>query len=611
MAIKIYKKHWLVLVAIALVALSVILLPQRLDEDKLQDLWEQGNYPAVAYGAEEILRRDNTAHEVREMAVQAYLATEQCLPALEHLLVLAEANWPISPGITREIVNSIDEMGEESVQELVVSLSQLLVHLGEPRAAELGIDLVTRPSLAELVPEFVEHLSVLRDNDPTGILFFRAWDNVLNNGSLEAMWRTAEIINEEIMFLGQSRVFQSDVLSQGVVQEQEWRSLQGQRPDEPLVALGLAGSMEGRDGLAWLLDWEEGKDVPPELADIYSHFKLDMLVQKDAIESSNLAWITPEDIGYLAYSSQGEMREELFNLAQELESSSQFQQHGEIIRLVQESEPNLVAENVEYAKQLTRDGWLVYTHTGQANEMYREKYLNLNHGTSFSMNFTTEGNSYWSPDMSAWFIVESSGKITVLDSQGAKIQDIVPEPPVYQVLGQKDAESLFVHEREGHYDYISVLNIEDGRVERIVEFLPSESVSAGSGGKLAWTEIDTLTIRYDNETHNFSYGALYIDQCCWNPDGSAVALRVDGQPVVQYLSGETVNLGLNASCLGWRSSDELYLSLQDSFRSPMLAIYNLEANTMTSTGIYGASLAEGAWAVTWEQGQKLFIHELP
>src|SRR5690554_2016581 len=344
MAIKIYKKHWLVLVAIALVALSVILLPQRLDEDKLQDLWEQGNYPAVAYGAEEILRRDNTAHEVREMAVQAYLATEQCLPALEHLLVLAEANWPISPGITREIVNSIDEMGEESVQELVVSLSQLLVHLGEPRAAELGIDLVTRPSLAELVPEFVEHLSVLRDNDPTGILFFRAWDNVLNNGSLEAMWRTAEIINEEIMFLGQSRVFQSDVLSQGVVQEQEWRSLQGQRPDEPLVALGLAGSMEGRDGLAWLLDWEEGKDVPPELADIYSHFKLDMLVQKDAIESSNLAWITPEDIGYLAYSSQGEMREELFNLAQELESSSQFQQHGEIIRLVQESEPNLVAE---------------------------------------------------------------------------------------------------------------------------------------------------------------------------------------------------------------------------------------------------------------------------
>ena len=542
------------LVALTIVALVIIgiliFYNNQPDLNKMEALYNRGQFHAARVGLEQALQKAPERHEARTLLVHTELSDGKPLQALEQMLILAEAKWDtLSVEVAFRRWMRSEQLDEDTAMLIIDFVYQESDRIPQWEwLREVGVDVV-RANLPPS-PILTSHYSWVPGME------FRAW--LLDN------------VNPDSSF---------------------WTKLQAKFPQDSLAAVGRARSMSSPQGLEWLSQWESSNEIYSVEAGLYSLKKSSILHGMDTMETAYLNHVFPQDLLAIALAAV-DNRVKLVFLLDYLE---QYPDMGDLLEVARQA---VDAPEPEWRipagviSNLTEDGNKIVLRKD-------DKIILHEIATGQRVELPAAGFApFISPDGSKVAQLETSydGWIAhIFTDQGVKVQEYKTDNWMYSV-GWKDSSNLWLtkHERTYPEQNLFVLNLATEKVSRFEAIPPAEEYAqmrVGPGGRLAWFSEEKVGVWDGQEFWEYEYQAD-ISGLDWAPDGSRIALTMGKDLYVQDIGGEFAALDLSGEhdnyyrpFLSWRNGDELYINYPLGRAVQMLAIYNLKTREITQTGI--------------------------
>lgn len=522
---------------VVLLALRLLYAPSGPGLEKIESLYQSGQLQAARQGLEQALNKEPARHEAREILVRVELADGRPLVALEHLHVLALAEWDARYYI----------YFEEILQSFSCS--------GCPECDQNS------------------RISICSD-------WSTLWRVVQEMETFPDQVRSSSI--------GVNHVLLLETLPRDY---EKWTQVHVDFPQDSLAALGRAGAMPTPQGLDWLAEWEKQTGI--EIHPLYSSYKTKLIVAAADIQAIYLTNLEPENLLEIILTDPE-------NIGKKTLAIEELQQNSTVparikAALTTEDKPKWTLGECLYYRLIDERAVLVL------DAEYNTRLVDFENGDSYPYPGT---DLHWSPDGKLAALSEGS-LATVINRRGEQVERF-PLDQGLSILGWKSQNSLWVIFQE--FDLtttfatasVHVVNLEDFTVQKLEEFpelRQGAEYYAGPAGQIAWRQGNTLGLWNGTDSIANNYAGDVWD-VSWIPDGSGVVFAMSDRYWLQKYDGELVEIVPGGEdwgkFLGWRNPQEMYFQYPTGIgHYRVLALYNLESQELTLTGIINPSQAAG------------------
>ena len=649
---------------LALAALSLyLILPSQADAEKLERLFDQGNYQAVRAGAEQVLARDPDAHRSRELLALAELATKRPVEALGHTFILAGAGWDVDllvQHLDRALLT--EQADEEECNRALDLIEEKMPGVSDSAwPKQLGLKLLIKGQVPERIPGFLASFQA-EDFQHFCYLLEEVLKSAVASEDWESAWRTAEILDQSPLDFGVWGLYmtQAEVkwqqywafltvsnnasnqlmwevehfelrntefalrmqLLTGVFNgdQQKMAALQASIPEDALLAVGRGLAMSPEAGLAWLAGWEKENSIKAEEAHVYSRMKGRLIAQATWVEEQHLSNLLSLDVLGAALDdtvNQEKLRFILDYLQDRQEYTAQVQTAQVALavpkpaRIIVPSSSAIWTLNGNWLR-----AWSWDEGTGYGGISL---FQNLMTGAEFELPGV---NHSWSPDGSlVAYVYEPGGEasqIRIHNVRGELVGEFVRDG--VSSLSWKDRDRLvFLSWEEGENEwFLHELDI-TGRTREKVNSFPglrnSNSCLLGPGGRLAWAMANSLQVFTGARIISVDHQADSARVLSWTPDGSGLLLVLDNQLYFYEISGNLRSLDpfgpFYWAVVSWRGNREFYFQTPIILGHTMLAKYNLNTGRTTLMGIVDPVSVAGKRVLTYGISGEVYIYDIP
>lgn len=594
---------------IVLVVVALMLWPRGTDLERLNNMYERGQYEAVYTQLGKALEKKPDWHEARELLVKAAIKGDRPDLALAHMTDLVRAgegtahlevqfdSWlsqfatwereQLYPWLEEQIgllpeeerdlwleqynffleerYDSLDQEFSLWLQEQFITWMKDYQNQEVPKALlaaaaegyalghwewirEVYLELLSRFGCAEEIPLVVEEIFAVQTNIKNISL---AWSAVEQAGDYQALWELSTFLDNR----GQGRnQYRQDVLYIHRSKPHVLGQLAVKFPGDALLAAAKAQEMEPEEGLDFLRQWEEKHEVEAAAREYYSTAKASLLVdvelpaEKDFhnITSSRLIQVAAE---WLDHPKKCNLV--LDYLAQD------FPHEVGILRAglkVPKSCDFLEGHSPSLSPDETMLGY--YSSGPVLYELATQNKKELDIEAYGPVKWM------WKPDSSGVAVNSSwHHQVEIFDRSGKRQGEELVFDGGLEVLGWDNGDLLV--SGSTHLERpLLLFNPDTGEFKPADPAMPSDPwaiLFLGSHGNWASQESGrSITMLLDKEVYRLESMTMGI--VSWLPDGSGLLLSQASEEKRFYLwtGGEPEKLGVQGRFLGWKNEDEFY-----------------------------------------------------
>lgn len=602
---------------LVLIMVALILWPKGADLERLNNMFERGQYEAVCAQLELALEDKPNWYEARKLMVSAALGAGQLDLALTHLVALQEtgptgteekavSDWLVlncpTPAQGDNALAIVRDNIEDSsrwawIKEFYV---KLLIKLERPQDIPDALELIISSEQGRLSDSLMNPVAL-------------GWEYVAECQGLIELWQLSSQLDYSIAESSVPWTWRGRVLGRTLFTEVA--ELQKEFPGDPVLAAGLALYQQDDAGLEFLRQWEADYTVDGTSLPWFSTVKFDLLRSAQSVGPDDFSHITPNQLLQLAADSTHEPGKCRVILSY-LEEGDYYPQQVGILRAALKG-PNSVLSLAAYEAVLSSDGnWLSFKLDATTGKIY-----NLKTEESYTLRSLFFGSTWmWAPDSSqvAYISEYYPEIIEIFDTRGVLLSRVEFQG-YYLLLGWRDAKTIWVQEYDPRYrSFLApplLCDLKSGRLFPSPEDFSSSSVnlSPGPRGFLAWEDNGEIWLKQGKELSTLQGGSTVI--VSWIPDGRGLVLNRDGE-LYLWTGAEPEPLGMQGVSfifLGWRNEKEFYYGVEiEETHSFRVMSYNIRTQGVTEYNLVGSRwlAAAGKTAVSSSSGM-VEVYRLP